>query len=210
MFIELYKHEGVFSMIEKISIKITNQIVERKLISEYMREWYIYAFLRIFEVSISILTMVVIGGVTNNLIPMILFWIFFDLLRRRAGGFHCKKFWQCYFFTTVTFIGVVMIEPFLSKHFIIQILLLTVASLDVMIVGTVNHPSMNYDTKEIKKSKELSRRILIIELWIIFSLFLIGVKETYLTYMSLGVILCAVLMSLAKILKQEVSINEKT
>ncbi|SDY83972.1 hypothetical protein [Lachnobacterium bovis] len=59
------------------------------------------------------------------------------------------------------------------------------------------------------KSKELSRRILAIELWVIISLFMLGVKETYLTYMSIGVILCAILMSLAKILKQEVRANEE-
>lgn len=196
-------------MVEKISVRLTDEIISNKLISENMRDWYIYAFLRIIETSISLFTMILIGIVAGKVVPMILFWAFFDLLRRRAGGFHCDKYWRCYIATTMTFVAIVIIEPILSANPVVLYFLLMVASLQIMIIGTVNHPGIDYDCLELAKSKELSRRILAIELWIIISLFMLGVKETYLTYMSIGVILCAILMSLAKILKQEVRANEE-
>ena len=197
-------------MVEKMSIKLTDQIINYKLISETMRDLYVYAFLKIFETSISLITMIFIGMMFKRLIPMVLFWIFLDLLKRRSGGFHCEKYWQCYIATTTVFIGVVMIEPFLSSHPLVLCVLLSVSAIEVMIIGSINHPNMDYDSMELEKSKVLSRRILAIEVCIIASFFMIGVKEMYLTYMSMGVILCAILMSLAKIFKQEVRINEGT
>ena len=195
-------------MVEKISVRLTDQIISNKLISENMRDWYIYAFLRIIETSISIFTMIMIGIAAGRAVPMILFWIFFDLLRRRSGGFHCDKYWKCYIATTMTFAGIVIIEPILSDNPVLLYALLTVASVQILIIGTVNHPNINYDCQELTKSKELSRRILAIELWVIILLSMLGVKGTYLTYMSMGIILCATLMSFAKILKQEVRIDE--
>ena len=195
-------------MIEKISVSLTDQIIESRLASKQMREWYIYAFQRLFETSISIITMLFIGVVIGNVISMALFWFFFDLLRRRAGGFHCEKYWQCYIFTTVVFVGVAVIEPVISRHPIMLIILLSVTALEILIIGTVNHPAINYDSVEMKRSKKLSRRTLAIELWIIISFWGIGIKESYLTCMSMGVVLCGVLMVLAILFKQEVKVNE--
>ena len=195
-------------MIEKISVSLTDQIIESRLASKQMREWYIYAFQRLFETSISIITMLFIGVVIGNVISMALFWLFFDLLRRRAGGFHCKKYWQCYIFTTVVFVGVAVIEPVISRHPIMLIILLSVTALEILIIGTVNHPAINYDSVEMERSKRLSRRTLAIELWIIISFWEIGIKESYLTCMSMGVVLCGVLMVLAILFKQEVKVNE--
>lgn len=196
-------------MVERISVMLTDQIISNKLIPDNMREWYIYAFCRLFETFISLGMLMIVGVGTNRLLPLILFWVFFDLLRRRAGGYHCEKYWQCFITTTIVFIGVVKIEPFLSSHPIILYSLLVVASLVILIVGTINHPNIDYDSMELVKSKEFSRHILAIELFVILSFFMLGVKEFYLTYMSVGVIICAILMGLAKLLGQEVKVNEK-
>lgn len=196
-------------MVERISVMLTDQIIRNKLISDNMREWYIYAFSRLFETAISLGMLMIVGFGTNRLLPLLLFWVFFDLLRRRAGGYHCEKYWQCFITTTIVFICVVKIEPFLSSRPMILYSLLAVAALVILIVGTINHPNIDYDSMELMKSKEFSRHILAIELCVILSFFMLGVKEIYLTYMSVGVIICAILMGLAKLLGQEVKINEK-
>ncbi len=40
-------------MVEKVAAGLTEQIIKEKLISNEMKDWYIYAFLRIFEAIIS-------------------------------------------------------------------------------------------------------------------------------------------------------------
>ena len=197
-------------MVEKISVKLTDQIISYRLVSDNLRDWYIYAFLRIFETGISLATMIAIAFVAGRLVHMILFWMFFNLLRRRTGGFHFDKYWECYIATTITFVGVIAVEPFLSVHPVLLYSLLSISVFEIMIIGTINHPNMDYNHQELKKSKKLSRFILSIEIMIILSFSMIGVKEIYLTYMSIGIILCAVLMGFAKIYKQEVKTDERT
>ena len=41
-------------MVERISVMLTDQIISNKLIPDNMREWYVYAFCRLFETFISL------------------------------------------------------------------------------------------------------------------------------------------------------------
>ena len=55
-------------MVERISVMLTDQIIRNKLISDNMREWYIYAFSRLFETAISLGMLMIVGFGTNRLL----------------------------------------------------------------------------------------------------------------------------------------------
>lgn len=71
-------------------------------------------------------------------------------------------------------------------------------------IGTVNHPNINMNEKELKESKVMERYILIIEVVIILLFAFLGMDKINLSFMSAAVILCGGLLGLAKIIKQEV------
>lgn len=80
-------------MVEKVAAGLTEQIIKEKLISNEMKDWYIYAFLRIFEAIISAGTILILSILLDVFAPTLGFWIFFNMLRKKTGGFHCEKYW---------------------------------------------------------------------------------------------------------------------
>ena len=63
--------------------------------------------------------------------------------------------------------------------------------------------------KEYENCKALARIAVIVELFIITSFLYLGIEKDYILFMGFGMILCAFLLALGKITKQEVKTNEK-
>ena len=71
-------------------------------------------------------------------------------------------------------------------------------------MGTINHPNIDINKSELQESKKAARLIVLMEVMIIAALVYLKVDIPYTGYMSMAIILCAFLMCLAKIIKQEV------
>lgn len=197
-------------MVEKVAAGLTEQIIKEKLISNEMKDWYIYAFLRIFEAIISAGTILILSILLDVFAPTLGFWIFFNMLRKKTGGFHCEKYWQCYLGTILIYLMIAKYEPIISSHIIVLYALLFISSVNIMLIGTVNHPNMGWNSEEVKVSKKIARYTLLLEVSIIISLMAIGFIQIYITYMSIAVILCALLLCTAKITGQEVRSDDET
>lgn len=195
-------------MVEKAASFITDRIIAEKLISEDLRDWYIYSYLRIIETFISIGTVLTFSLFIGNTMPTVLFLLFFIALRSRTGGFHCNEFWQCYLVSNVVYIVISLTEPYIRDYNVTMCVLTAISSIVIFLVGTVNHPNISYDKEELIRSKTLARSILGIELIIMISMATIGIDRIYISYLAIGIILCAILMLLAKVFKQEVKKDE--
>lgn len=77
----------------------------------------------------------------------------------------------------------------------------------ICIMGTINHPNMDMSKSELQESKKSARLVVIIEAMLIAVLAYLKTDILYIGYMSVAVILCAFLMCLAKIIKQEVCVK---
>ena len=71
-------------------------------------------------------------------------------------------------------------------------------------MGTINHPNMDMNKSELRKSQKAARLLVFVETMVIAVLVFLKADLLYIGYMSMAVILCAFLMCLAKIIKQEV------
>lgn len=191
-------------MVERTAYDLTDSLIKEGLISEELGEWYTYSFIRIIETVISVGTILLLSILLNNTVQTILFLFFFNTLRRRTGGFHCNEFWQCYIITNLMYFLIVIIEPYIRLNEIAEWSMTVLAASVIFAVGTVNHPNISYDTQELCRSKTLARSILMVELVFIISMGAIGIDRVYVSYMSMGIILCAVLILLAKVFRQEV------
>ena len=83
-------------------------------------------------------------------------------------------------------------------------LMLLIAGVLIFIIGAVNHPNMDWNKEEYNASKMIARVVVLSEVCSITVLYLLGMAESYVLFMSFGLILSAFLLALGKITKQEV------
>ena len=195
-------------MVELTARYFVDKLIAEKLIEKKIRDWYIYSYIRLVETLICMGTFLFLAILLDKVIPTLLFVTFFYALRRRTGGFHCKDFLHCYIASDVMLVVIMQLEPYLSRYLVLEGIGVAVSSGVIFAIGTVNHPNMSFDFDEISTSKKMAREILALELFLIFIAAIIGIETEYISYMSLGIMFCSVLLLLAKAFNQEVK-NER-
>lgn len=194
-------------MIEKMALKIVNQMEMQKIISKSNCEYYEYALISVVEHAITVGTMLLLGLLFRQFLHTACFMVFFLSLRKRTGGFHANKFWQCYLGTIIFYIAIMQIVPILCRKPTVMYGLLFLAMLLIYMMGTINHPNMDMSKRELRESKKAARLLIIMEVMVIAALVYLKADLLYIGYMSVAIILCAFLMCLAKIIKQEVCVK---
>ncbi|TGY95328.1 hypothetical protein E5329_15615 [Petralouisia muris] len=194
-------------MIEKMVLKLVSQMESRKIIDEANSKYYVYALIMIVEHIIAVGTMLVIGIIFKQFIPTIIFLVFFLSLRKRTGGYHAGKFWQCYLMTILIYIGVIQVAVALSEKPLALYVMLFPAVFVIEIIGTINHPNIDLNKDELREMKKTARLLVLMETVVIAILVALNINQLYVSYMSVAIILCSSLMCVAKILKQEVKVK---
>lgn len=194
-------------MIEKMILSLVSQMESKKMIDKADCEYYEYALITMTEHNITVGTILMIGLVFNRVIPTICFLVFFLSLRKRTGGYHADKFWQCYLVTIFIYMAVIQAATILSKKPISIYVMLAFAVLVIGTMGTVNHPNMDMDKEELLESKKAARLCVLLEVTVIVVLIVLKIDDLYANYMSLAIILCASLLCVAKAMKQEVKVK---
>ena len=195
---------GGTSMIEKLANTIVVQMIERDYCTSDMKEHYVYALIITVEKWITLATIFGISLMARKVISTILFEFFFFSLRKRTGGYHTEKFWQCYMGTVFTYVVIVLFQTFWVKHIELLLGATFVCAIVIGYIGTVNHPNMAMSKTEVHVSQKVARQVLFVELTVIICGMYCRFPIVYICYMLIAIILCAVLMVIAKILKQEV------
>ena len=196
-------------MIEKIAIDLVDQMTETKLIHKDMAERYIYVAICWMEKFITIGTIILISIAVEKFLPTLFFLLFFLGLRKRTGGYHLDKFYQCYLASVLSYLVILGISTSLVGYPQLILGMLLFAMSVIGIIGTVNHPNMHMDSAQLAESKKEARIILLLEGSIIYCCVLLGADLIFISYMAIAVILCAALLCIAKILKQEVKENDE-
>lgn len=193
-------------MVEKMALKIVNLMEMQKIISKSNCEYYEYALIAMVENAVTVGTMLLLGLLFKQFLHTVCFFVFFLSLRKRTGGFHADKFWQCYLGTVILYIAIMQIVPILCRNQTVMYGLLFLAILLICIMGTINHPNMDMGKSELRESEKAARLLVLMEVMVIAVLIYLKVDLMYIGYMSAAIILCAFLMCLARIIKQEVRI----
>lgn len=103
-------------MVEMIANAIVDQMEEEKILHTEMREHYLYALITTIEKWITIVSILCIGVILKQAVPVMLFLTFFLSLRKRTGGYHANSFLQCYLGTLIISIDVVHVCPILVNY----------------------------------------------------------------------------------------------
>jgi len=191
-------------MVERMAIKLVHKLEKEQLINREDIEDYEYAMITLMERIITMGTIILIAIAYKNILPTICFLFFFLSLRKRTGGYHSDRFWKCYVVTVLVYIVIIKMAILFLEHLTLLYGLLLFSIALIVIIGTVNHPNMDMDKEELTESKSAARLLVLLDGLIVLSSILLGIDKIYIIYMSIAIILCATLLSLAKTIKQEV------
>lgn len=162
-------------MVERLASLIIGQMEKEKLMEQRREEEYVYAFVTITEKWITVASVMGISFMFKQFIPEVLFLMFFLALRKRTGGYHAEKFWQCYLETLTTCVVIICICPTLVTHMSIIYVLLVCSIILIGVIGSVNHPNMAMDVLELAESKKAARCMVVLECMILFIAIIINV-----------------------------------
>ena len=92
-----------------ISNKLVNKLIEYNLIKSEDKEIYTYGIKQMLFLSLNILTILILGIVSNKAFEIILFMITYIPIRIYAGGYHAKNHIRCYIFSILMLIVIIYI-----------------------------------------------------------------------------------------------------
>ena len=120
---------------EKIANKIAAILVRENIISDSMLEIYQYGLVRMLELGSAVFTSFLLCLGLGMLKEGIIFFVFFIPLRSYLGGFHLKKYWQCYIMSCVTLLVVLALTRFVSLDMRVSAGIILIASLGIGLVA---------------------------------------------------------------------------
>lgn len=195
-------------MIAKAVEYLVNQLVENELIEQVQREEYLYSLECFIEGILTTGSLLILGICFGKFIPTIGFLIFFFSLRRRTGGFHLNTFGGCYIGTLVLYVLIIVLAKYIMNEPILLALLTVCAGVSILIIGTVNHPNIDMSKEELNAAKSSARLLVSLLMMLVGYLWWVGANMEIIIYMCLAIILCASLLLIAKLIKQEVRVDE--
>ena len=188
-------------MITKAVEYLVDQLIKNELIEGIQRDEYLYSLECFIEGILTTGSLLILGICFGKLIPTIVFLIFFFSLRRRTGGFHLDTFGGCYIGTLVLYVIISASAKCIMSEPVLLAILTVCAFVSILVIGTVNHPNIDMSKEELNAAK-VSSMMLVGFLW------WVRANIEIIVYMCLAIILCSGLLIVAKIIKQEVRVDE--
>lgn len=189
---------------KELSCTLARFFVKKGTIKEEKREIYEYGFEILLSTIVYTVIFIGIAIVTDTLIPSLVFYTGFFIVRTIAGGYHAKTYISCHLLfmaNHLLFIAVLKLTP-IALHTYIASGMIVISSLILLLFAPVAHPNKPF----IKSEKERFRKYACIYaalLIIIFSIIANLISPQYVHYLlsyATGTFSAAISLASAKIL----------
>lgn len=181
----------------KIAQKLTNFILDKKLIQADDYEVYQYGFQSFLEISINILCSIIIAVILDMKLECIIFFLIFIPLRSYNGGFHLDKYYACLFFSCISLGSILFIVKYLTPPLYVSLILYLLSLLLILSIGPVDHPNRKVDESENTHFIKKTRLALLLSLVVAF-IFLLTDQRRFLFLESLVFVLVSSTVVLGK------------
>ena len=186
-------------MLKRQFEKLTDVLIENEISKSEDKELIVHGLTLGMELVFNTITTIVLGLVFGLVLESLIFAISFSAIRTYAGGFHCKKATNCYFFSSVMVVMVLSIVKFTLKGYIlvISIIMLLFSAPVILKLAPVETPTKPLDEAEQKYFRKKTILHLCIECFLVGVLFVLNLNEF--GYMvCIGIMMSAGLVFLQK------------
>ena len=186
-------------VLEWIRESIVSYWEEKNILQREQKDIVLY-YLQVWSEKVIVMaTLLLISCILKCIPEVVMFTLFFSFLRRHAGGYHARSFKNCYIGFVILIVVVVKIGvPYATSYLIFLEVVYVIAVISIYVIGTVNHPNMDFTNSELRESTKCTRAWTILESVILIGLKCCGVKKQYVISGALGVVTCACLLLLSK------------
>lgn len=191
--------EPVMEKIALFAVKITGKLVKKGLIQEEDALLYSYGIENGIWLAASIFTAVVTGMVTGRMGVVMVFLLFYSMLRSYSGGLHCRSRLVCYLCSAAVFVPVYSYRLFMDIMPGVLRIFPGLAALSVVLVlSPVESRNKKLDDIEKRYYKRMSHCIVSIQACFLVLLYCMGMyRYFYAGYTA--IIFVALFMVLGKI-----------
>ena len=184
-------------MFTKQSEKLANMLIEKEISKDEDKEIIIYGLSTGIELLFNIITTLALGFIWGLVFESILFLFSFSLIRTYAGGYHCQKAINCYFFSSGIVILVLAIVKFTPSKYIlkISIFILLISVPVILKLAPVETPTKLLDEMEKKYFRKKTVLHLSVES-IVITILYISKLTSFAYLICLGIMVSAILVLL--------------
>ena len=177
--------------------KLADVLIEKNISKIEDREIIIYGLSTGMELVLNTATTIVLGLVFGMVLESIIFSLSFSAIRIYAGGYHCQKAINCYFFSSGIVILVLAIVKFTPSKYIlkISIFILLISVPVILKLAPVETPTKPLDEVEKKYFRKKTVLHLSVES-IVITILYISNLSSFAYLICLGIMASAVLVLL--------------
>ncbi len=185
---------------QKLIKNYVSSLIKLNKVNEEDREIVEYGLNSALELSINILTTIILGIIFNLIIETVVFLYMYSSVRKYAGGYHMSNSKSCYVFSTGIIIAVLTAIKLTTPEImgIISAVFLIIAFPIIFKLSPVEASSRELDEDEIKYFRSKAIKNLFLQTALIIILLLLS-KSYYAYIISIGLFICSVMLILQKI-----------
>lgn len=182
-------------------------LIQNNVLEEKYREDTIYSMTLVLEKLVACTILFGVSFLLGKFMEGMVFVVCFLMLRQTTGGFHANTFLGCLIGSISTVVLVLeVLATLLAKHIVIFGVLCVLSIIVILFFTPVNHPDLMLTLEEQKKCRCWGRGVLFVEIGMVTAGYIL--QRQWQQYIMISIIVCAIYIIVAKLLRQEVKINE--
>ena len=151
-------------MLEKMSWKFANQLVESGIIDEADADVYMFGFFQMSMLLLNVITSFLIGAAFQLILPCLLLNVAFIPLRTYAGGFHANSPIKCYLYSSAMIAALLAAIKWIVMPDGILLAILMISGVVIFSFAPVDAENNPLDVMEKKIYRKRALLILCIEI----------------------------------------------
>lgn len=137
----------------KLAQLICAYLLKNKTITEDLRDVYVYGFEILLSFVFSVLTILLLGLLTNNILVSLIYLIVFIFTRRFVGGYHANTHFKCQLCSFIIFSTVLLLTSYIDVDIYWICTLMVIGTFSILILAPIENPHKPITEQQHKKCK---------------------------------------------------------
>lgn len=171
---------------KRLSVAITDSFIRNDIIPAKKKEIYKYGFEVLISTLVYTAIFIAISVITKTIVPSLVFWIGFFIVRTISGGFHAKTYLSCHLLFLINHLVAICILKLcpVAAQVPTAYVLSMISAILMLIFAPVDHPNKPFIKSERKRFRKYS--CIFAVLLLIVSVSVVIVSNSRFVYYSLS------------------------
>lgn len=154
-------------MLHKLAEDISLYLITNKIIDIEERDIYIYGIELLISTLLTFISILILAFFIGELVSAVIFLLIHFLLKSYTGGYHANYYYQCYIYSILNFIILIIAKTriLLAYKPVVALALLVISIMIIFKYAPVTNKNNPKTEEEISRNKKIARkRVLLLSL----------------------------------------------